>query len=161
MFSVPCQWKAEELLGGKPDRELKLQASYQSQRSSFHLVYFETPEGFGRELHPWGQHELLFIHMGRELGSSAFPSLPGLLAQPLAALALLSASLGEDLWEVLWKELGPAAFSAVSSRLPWLHNCCSWHSVGSWSRERLLGTKHSCKKRGLKERMGSFPLLCD
>lgn len=44
MFSVPCQWKAEELLGGRPDRELKLQAPYQSQRSSFHLMYFETPE---------------------------------------------------------------------------------------------------------------------
>lgn len=157
MFSVPCQWKAEELLGGKPDRELKLQASYQSQRSSFHLVYFETPEGLAGSSIP-GDSMNFCSSTGWELGSSAFPSFLGLVAEPVA-LALLSASLGEDLWELLWKELGPAAFSAASSRLPWLHNRCSWHGWGAGP-GREPGTKHSCKK-GLKERMGSFLLLCD
>lgn len=62
-------------MGGKPDRELKLQASYQSRRSSFHLVYFETPEGLAGSCIP-GDSTSLCSSTGMGAGQFSFSIRP-------------------------------------------------------------------------------------
>lgn len=158
MFSVPCQWKAEELLGGKPDRELKLQASYQSQRSSFHLVYFETPEGLAGSSIPGdstsfcssteeGAGQFCFSIPpwagGRACGSGFAFSIPW-----RGSLGAAVEGAGPS---CLFQPCPPASLGCTTAALG---TCRELDQGGCWA-------QNIPAKKGLKERMGSFPLLCD
>lgn len=111
VFYVTCQWKAEVQFGGKPDRELKLQAVLSKTEEQLALScilrHQRVWQGASSAVAARSVHQQGSDGSWGKMGSSFFPYVPGPVAEPIAQ-ALLLASVEEDVCELPLKELVPA-----------------------------------------------------
>lgn len=158
VFYVTCQWKAEVPLEGKLDRELKLQAVLSKTKEQLALSCIWNTRGFGRELGPWWQQDLLFITRGQmgagENGQFFFFPCPWASRRAHHSSFAFSISWRGYVWAVIEGASPSCVFQPSLPRLPWLHNHCSWHGWEAGP-EKQLGRKPSHLK-GMREKIRPF-----
>lgn len=120
-------------MAGKPDRELKLQASYQSQRSSFHLMYFETPENLAGSSIP-GDSTSFCSSTGVGAGQFCF-SIPLWAGGPACGSGFAFSIPWERIFGAAVEGAGPSCLFSRVLPPPLAAQPLLLARVGSWTRQ--------------------------